>query len=1289
MSAPVSPARTAFLDAAAKRILILDGAMGTMIQALQLDEAAFRSARFKDFHRDLRGNNDLLILTQPAAIEDIHAQYLRAGADIVATNTFSATSIAQADYDLSDIIYELNREGARLARNAATRVAAEDGKQRFVAGAMGPTNRTASISPDVSNPGYRAVTFDDLRLAYGEQARGLLDGGADILLLETIFDTLNAKAALYAIAELCEERGIDVPVMISGTITDKSGRLLSGQMPEAFWNSVRHAKPLTIGFNCALGAEDLRAHVADIGRVADTLVCAYPNAGLPNEFGQYDETPAYMARLIGEFASAGLVNIVGGCCGTTPDHIAAIAAAVAPHKPRAVPEIAPRLRLSGLEPFELTPAIPFVNVGERTNVTGSAKFRKLITAGDYTAALQVARDQVENGAQVIDVNMDEGLLDSEAAMRTFLNLVAAEPDIARVPVMVDSSKFHVIEAGLKCVQGKPVVNSISLKEGEEKFIHEAKIARRHGAAVVVMAFDETGQADTYKRKTEICARAYEILVEQIGFPPEDIIFDPNIFAIATGLEEHNNYGVDFIEATRWIRSNLPHAHVSGGVSNLSFSFRGNEPVREAMHSVFLYHAIKAGMDMGIVNAGQMIVYDDIDPELRQVCEDVVLNRDPGASERLLALAEKFRGQGKQTKEADLAWREWPVGKRLSHALVHGITEFIDVDTEEARAAATRPLDVIEGPLMAGMNVVGDLFGDGKMFLPQVVKSARVMKQAVAYLMPFMEAEKAANKGRGNERSNAGKIVLATVKGDVHDIGKNIVGIVLQCNNFEVIDLGVMVPAARIIETAKAENADIIGLSGLITPSLDEMAYLASEMERQGLNVPLLIGGATTSRVHTAVKIDPNYQNGPVVHVNDASRAVGVASSLLSPERKDAYATEVRSEYQKIAAAHLRGQADKKRLKLADARANAPKIDFAKARPVKPTFLGTKTFVDYDLAELVPYIDWTPFFQTWELAGRFPGILDDAKVGEAARALYDDALKMLERIVDEKWFTARAVIGFWPANAVGDDIVLYADDGRTQEIATLHTLRQQLEKREGRFNTALSDFVAPVDAGVPDYVGGFVVTTGLGEDAVADRFKNANDDYSSILVKALADRLAEAFAERLHARVRREFWAYAPDEALSADDLILEKYQGIRPAPGYPAQPDHTEKATLFELLDAEKNAGVRLTESFAMWPGSSVSGLYFASPESFYFGVGKIERDQVEDYAARKGMTVTEVERWLAPILNYIPARGGQQAETPRATAAPAPAAANDAAPAELASHPAGCTCAVHLAWRKKAVGAK
>ncbi|MBR0825433.1 methionine synthase [Bradyrhizobium manausense] len=1285
MTVPVSPKRTALLDAARDRILVLDGAMGTMIQALQFDEAAFRGDRFKDFHRDLRGNNDLLILTQPQAIEDIHAAYLRAGADIVATNTFSTTSIAQADYDLTDIVYEMAREGARLARNAAERVSAEDGKPRFVAGALGPTNRTASISPDVANPGYRAVTFDDLRKSYGEQINGLLDGGVDLLLVETIFDTLNAKAALYAIAEITEERGIDVPVMVSGTITDKSGRLLSGQMPEAFWNSVRHAKPVTIGFNCALGAEDLRAHIADIGRVADTLVCAYPNAGLPNEFGQYDESPEYMARLIGEFARDGLVNIVGGCCGTTPDHIAAIAAAVAPHKPRVVPAIEPRLRLSGLEPFALTDAIPFVNVGERTNVTGSARFRKLITAGDYTAALQVARDQVENGAQIIDVNMDEGLLDSEAAMVTFLNLVAAEPDIARVPVMVDSSKFSVIEAGLKCVQGKPVVNSISMKEGEEKFIHEAKIARRHGAAVVVMAFDEVGQADTFARKTEICKRAYDILVNRVGFPPEDIIFDPNIFAIATGIEEHNNYGVDFIEATRWIRKNLPGAHISGGVSNLSFSFRGNEPVREAMHSVFLYHAIKAGMDMGIVNAGQMIVYDDIDPELRQTCEDVVLNRDPGASERLLALAEKFRGKKTEAKEADLAWREWPVAKRLSHSLVHGITEFIEQDTEEARAASSRPLDVIEGPLMAGMNVVGDLFGDGKMFLPQVVKSARVMKQAVAYLMPFMEEEKARNlaSGIGTEgSSSAGKIVLATVKGDVHDIGKNIVGIVLQCNNFEVIDLGVMVPAAKIVETVKAEKADIVGLSGLITPSLDEMAFFAGELQREGLKLPLLIGGATTSRVHTAVKIDPNYQAGPVVHVNDASRAVGVASSLLSPEKREAYAAEVRTEYARISEAHLRAQADKKRLKLSDARANRVPVDFAGKPPLKPTFLGTKTFDDYDLAELVPYIDWTPFFQTWELAGRFPAILDDAKVGEVARALYDDARKMLDTIVKEKWFRARATIGFWPANADGDDIAVYADESRTKKIATLHTLRQQLEKREGRFNAALSDFIAPSATGVPDYVGGFVVTAGIGEDAVADRFKKANDDYSSILCKALADRLAEAFAERMHARVRREFWAYAPDEALTNEELILEKYQGIRPAPGYPAQPDHTEKKTLFELLDAEATAGVKLTESFAMWPGSSVSGLYFSNPESYYFGVGKIERDQVEDYAARKGMSVAEAERWLAPVLNYIPARATKDETAFAATPA------NDVASTDLASHPPGCTCAVHLVWRKKKVGA-
>jgi 5-methyltetrahydrofolate--homocysteine methyltransferase len=1271
MRKTMTAAEQALRELARKKILVLDGAMGTMIQDLKLDEAAFRGERFADFHRDVRGNNDLLILTQPQAIEDIHAEYLRAGADIVATNTFSSTSIAQADYEMGHLAYELNLNGAKLAKAAAGRVAAEDGKPRFVAGALGPTNRTASISPDVSNPGYRAVTFEQLRDAYGEQAKGLIDGGVDVLLVETIFDTLNAKAAIYAISEILDERGIRIPVMISGTITDKSGRLLSGQTPEAFWNSVRHAEPLSIGFNCALGAEDLRAHVADIGRVADTLVCAYPNAGLPNEFGGYDETPEYMARLIGEFAASGLVNIVGGCCGTTPAHVAAIAAAVAPHKPRVVPGIPRRLRLSGLEAFAITPEIPFVNVGERTNVTGSARFRKLVTAGDYPAALQVARDQVENGAQVIDINMDEGLLDSEKAMVTFLNLVASEPDIARVPIMVDSSKFPVIEAGLKCIQGKPIVNSISMKEGEDKFIHEATIARRHGAAVVVMAFDETGQADTFARKTTICKRAYDILVNKVGFPPEDIIFDPNIFAVATGIEEHNNYGVDFIEATRWIRQNLPHCHISGGVSNLSFSFRGNEPVREAMHSVFLYHAIKAGMDMGIVNAGQMAVYDDLDPKLREACEDVILNRDPGASERLLALAEGFRGKEKQTKEADLAWRSWEVNKRLSHALVHGITEFIEPDTEAARLAADRPLSVIEGPLMDGMNVVGDLFGSGKMFLPQVVKSARVMKQAVAYLLPYMEAEKAKN-GASQTRNSAGKIVLATVKGDVHDIGKNIVGVVLQCNNFEVIDLGVMVPAAKIIETAKAERADIIGLSGLITPSLDEMCHFAAELERNNFDVPLLIGGATTSRVHTAVKIDPNYQRGPVVHVNDASRAVGVASALLSPERRAGYVADVRSEYEKIATAHARAQADKRRLTLQQARDNALKIDWAKTKPVKPSFIGVKSLEDYPLSELVGCIDWTPFFQTWELSGRYPAILDDPKQGEAARSLFADAQAMLKQIVDEKWFRARAAIGFWPANTIGDDIAVYADDARAKKIATFHTLRQQLEKREGRHNVALSDFIAPKSTGVADYIGAFVVTAGIGEDVIADRFKHANDDYSSILVKALADRLAEAFAERLHQRVRKEFWGYAPDEALRNDELILEKYHGIRPAPGYPAQPDHTEKATLFRLLDAEKSAGVKLTENFAMWPGSSVSGLYFSNEQAEYFGVGKIELDQVEDYAARKDWTVAETERWLAPILNYIPAANANK---------PQPKAEET----DLASHPLGCNCVAHLRLRRSA----
>jgi 5-methyltetrahydrofolate--homocysteine methyltransferase len=1224
-------------DIARTRVLILDGAMGTEIQALKFDEASFRGTRFKDWAKDLRGNNDLLNITAPDAVRDIHAAYFRAGADIVETNTFSSTRIAQADYGLEDYVRELNVEGARLARAAADIVAKEDGRPRFVAGALGPTNRTASMSPDVNRPGFRAISFDDLRAAYSEQADGLLEGGADLLLIETIFDTLNAKAAIYAIEEVFEKRGARVPVIISGTITDLSGRTLSGQTPEAFWNSVRHASPLAIGLNCALGAKELRAHIQEISRIADTLVIAYPNAGLPNEFGLYDESPEYMAELLRDFVESGLVNIVGGCCGTTPAHIAAIAQVAAGKPPRKIPEIPRRLRLSGLEPFTLTPEIPFVNVGERTNVTGSAKFRKLITAGDFPSALAVARDQVENGAQIIDVNMDEGLLDSEAAMVEFLHLVASEPDIARVPVMVDSSKFPIIEAGLKCLQGKAVVNSISMKEGEEIFIEHAKTVRRYGAAVVVMAFDEKGQADTLERKVEICTRAYRILVDEVGFPPEDIIFDPNIFAIATGIEEHNGYGVAFVEATRRIRESLPHVHISGGVSNLSFSFRGNEPVREAMHSVFLYHAIKAGMDMGIVNAGQMAVYDDLDAELREACEDVVLNRRPDGTERLLALAERYRGQGKEKKEADLSWREWTVEKRLSHALVHGITDFVVEDTEEARLALKRPLSVIEGPLMDGMNVVGDLFGSGKMFLPQVVKSARVMKQAVAHLLPFMEAEKAANdKGQSN---SAGKILLATVKGDVHDIGKNIVGVVLQCNNYEVIDLGVMVPAAKILETARAEHVDIIGLSGLITPSLDEMCHVAAEMERQGFEVPLLIGGATTSRVHTAVKINPNYNRGQTVYVNDASRAVGVASSLMSAQAKPAYIAEVRQEYAKIAAAHARAQDDKKRLPLAAARENRLKLDWTgDAKPLRPSFLGTRVFENYSVEELVNYIDWSPFFSTWELQGKFPAILQDEKFGEAARGLYDDAQAMLRQITSEGWFKAGAVVGFWPANAIGDDIAIYADEARGEPLTMLHTLRQQLVRREGKSNIALADFIAPQDSGVADYIGGFVVTAGVGEEDATIRFKRANDDYSAILVKALADRLAEAFAERMHQRVRQELWGYASDEKLDAEALVREEYRGIRPAPGYPAQPDHTEKATLFKLLAGEERIGVKLTESFAMWPGASVCGLYFGHPQSQYFGVGKIERDQVEDYAARKGWLVEDAERWLAPILNYAPA---------------------------------------------------
>ena len=1235
----------ALREAASERILILDGAMGTQIQGLGFDEDHFRGDRFIGCACHQKGNNDLLILTQPDAIEEIHYRYAMAGADILETNTFSSTRIAQADYEMENAVYDLNREGAQIVRRAAQRAEREDGRRRFVAGAIGPTNRTASISPDVNNPGYRAVTFDDLRIAYGEQIDGLIDGGADIILIETIFDTLNAKAAIFACEERFEAKGIRLPVMISGTITALAGRTLSGQTPSAFWNSVRHANPFTIGLNCALGADAMRPHLQELSDVADTFVCAYPNAGLPNEFGQYDETPEMMARQVEGFVRDGLVNIVGGCCGSTPEHIRAIAEAVKDYKPRPIPEHKPFMSLSGLEPFVLTKDIPFVNVGERTNVTGSAKFRKLITAGDYTAALAVARDQVENGAQIIDINMDEGLIDSEKAMVEFLNLIAAEPDIARVPVMIDSSKFEIIEAGLKCVQGKPIVNSISLKEGEEKFLQQARLVHNYGAAVVVMAFDEVGQADTYQRKVEICSRAYKLLTEKAGLSPEDIIFDPNVFAVATGIEEHNNYGVDFIEATKTIRETMPLTHISGGVSNLSFSFRGNEPVREAMHAVFLYHAIQVGMDMGIVNAGQLAVYDNIDAELREACEDVVLNRRDDATERLLEVAERFRGTGaKDTKVQDLSWRELPVEKRLEHALVNGITDFIEADTEEARQKAERPLHVIEGPLMAGMNVVGDLFGSGKMFLPQVVKSARVMKQAVAVLLPYMEEEKRLNGG--SERSAAGKVLMATVKGDVHDIGKNIVGVVLACNNYEIIDLGVMVPTTKILETAIAEKVDVIGLSGLITPSLDEMVHVAAEMERQGFDIPLLIGGATTSRVHTAVKIHPRYEQGQAIYVTDASRAVGVVSALLSAEQKPAYIDGIRSEYAKVAEAHARNEREKLRLPLSRARENAHKIDWSSYSAVKPQFFGTKVFETYDLEELSRYIDWTPFFQTWELKGRFPAILEDEKQGEAARQLYSDAQAMLKKIIEENWFRPRAVIGFWPANAVGDDIRLFTDESRKEELATFFTLRQQLSKRDGRPNVALSDFVAPVDSGVADYVGGFVVTAGIEEVAIAERFERANDDYSSILVKALADRFAEAFAERMHERVRKEFWGYAPDEAFAGDELIGEAYAGIRPAPGYPAQPDHTEKKTLFALLDATNAAGVELTESYAMWPGSSVSGLYIGHPESYYFGVAKVERDQVLDYARRKDMPVEEVERWLGPVLNYVPTNAAEEIDS-------------------------------------------
>jgi 5-methyltetrahydrofolate--homocysteine methyltransferase len=1249
-----NPRRTQLLqELLEQRILILDGAMGTMIQSYKLQEEDYRGVRFKDWPHDLKGNNDLLCLTQPDLIREIHTLYLEAGADIVETNSFNSTTISMADYHLEGLVYELNLAAARLARDAANEMGRKTGAIRFVAGVLGPTNRTASISPDVNNPGFRNITFDQLVMAYLEAVRGLVDGGADVLLVETIFDTLNAKAALFAIEQFKEEQGCDIPIMISGTITDASGRTLSGQVTEAFWNSLRHVKPLSIGLNCALGARQLRPYVEELSQVADTYVSAHPNAGLPNEFGEYDEGPEEMAAIIREFAESGFLNIVGGCCGTTPAHIEAIAAAVRGLPRRQIPVIPPRCRLAGLEPCNIgksplplfdqgdkSPLPPFdqgglggifVNVGERTNVTGSAKFRKLIQAEDYEAALEVARQQVESGAQLIDINMDEGMLDSEQVMVTFLKLVASEPDITRVPVMIDSSQWSVIEAGLKCVQGKPVVNSISMKEGEDAFIRQARLIRRYGAAAVVMAFDETGQADTQERKVAICTRAYRILTEQVGFPAEDIIFDPNIFAVATGIEEHHNYSVDFIEATRAIKRTLPYALISGGVSNVSFSFRGNDLVREAMHSVFLYHAIRAGMDMGIVNAGQLAIYEEIPAELRERVEDVILNRRPDATERLLEIAERYKGDGGgQTKKEELAWREWPVNKRLEHALIKGIDEYIEADTEEARQQVARPLQVIEGPLMDGMNVVGDLFGAGKMFLPQVVKSARVMKKAVAWLIPFIEADKA-----GGERRSNGKIIMATVKGDVHDIGKNIVGVVLQCNNFQVIDLGVMVPAQKVLDTASKEQADIIGLSGLITPSLEEMVHVAKEMRRQGFQLPLLIGGATTSLMHTAVKIDPQYDNA-VIYVKDASRAVGVAQNLVSREHRADYITGIKTDYVRKREQHKGRRAREAALTLVEARQNKRVLDWNDYVPPRPVFLGIKSFTRYPLEELAECIDWTPFFQVWELHGRFPQILDDVVVGEHARQLYQDAQTLLVRISREKWLTARAVLGFFPANQVNDDdIEVYTDDSRRQVLTTLHQLRQQTRRPAGKPNQCLADFVAPKSSGMADYLGAFAVTAGIGIDARVAEFERHHDDYHAILLKALADRLAESFAERLHERVRKEFWGYAPDEQLDNAALIEERYRGIRPAPGYPACPDHTEKGLLWALLEVDRNAGIHLTESYAMLPAASVSGWYFSRPEARYFGLGKIERDQVKDYARRKGMSLAEAERWLGPNLNY------------------------------------------------------
>ena len=1223
------------------RILVLDGAMGTMIQRYKLKENDFRGERFKDHPKDLQGNNDLLSITRPDIIRDIHREYFKAGADIAETNTFSSTSIAMADYAMEDLVYELNYESARLAKEAADEYTAQQpDKPRYVAGSIGPTNRTASLSPDVNRPGYRATTFDQLVESYYEQVRGLVEGGSDLLLVETVFDTLNCKAALFAISSYFEETGKELPIMVSGTITDASGRTLSGQTVEAFWASISHMPLLSVGLNCALGAKQLRPYIEELSRIASVNISAHPNAGLPNEFGEYDQEAEEMGGIIEGFAKAGLLNIVGGCCGTTPQHIAKIEEVVKSHAPRKIPKPKTNPVFSGMEALRVTKETNFINVGERTNVTGSRKFSRLIINEDYDEALSVALDQVNGGAQIIDVNVDEGMLDSEKVMQTFLNLMASEPDIARLPIMIDSSKWSVIEAGLKCTQGKSIVNSISLKEGEESFIKSARLVRKYGAAVVVMAFDEQGQADNYERRIEICKRSYDILVDKVGFPPQDIIFDPNILTIGTGMEEHNNYAVDYIKAVKWIKENLPHALVSGGVSNVSFSFRGNNAVREAMHASFLYHAIQAGMDMGIVNAGMIEVYQEIPKDLLERVEDVIFNRREDSTERLMEFAETIKKGGKKL-EKDESWRQAPVEERISHALIKGITEYIVEDTEEARQKLDKPLEVIEGPLMDGMGVVGDLFGSGKMFLPQVVKSARVMKKAVAYLLPYMEEEK---KKNNDTSTNAGKILMATVKGDVHDIGKNIVGVVLACNNYEVIDLGVMVPLQKILEEAEKHQVDVIGLSGLITPSLDEMVYVAQEMQNQGLKVPLLIGGATTSRIHTAVKIAPNYQ-GPVIHVNDASRSVPVVQNLLS-EKGKAYAKEIDEEYEKLREGHKNRQDKKKYLSIEEARENKFQVNWEEAKPTKPQFFGTRVFRDFPLEELVPYIDWTPFFHTWELKGRYPKILEDEHVGPEAKRVFNDAQELLNKIVKEKLLEARAIIGFYPANTEDHDtVVVYKDDERKEEKARFHTLRQQSLKASSMQNMAFSDFLAPKESGVADYFGGFAVTAGIGMDKLVQQFEADHDDYNSIMTKALGDRLAEAFAELMHEKVRKEYWGYSPDEQLDSEGLIREQYKGVRPAPGYPGCPDHTEKITLFELLNCEAETGIGLTENLAMYPASSVSGMYYSHPDAKYFGLGKIGRDQVVDIARRKGMPIEELERWLSPNLNYEPGEVEEPAE--------------------------------------------